>query len=343
MILEIGCIGARLFDRTINFLIPRLQMWISTDFQPKLLDLSHVDRSMHRPVPFVRSVALCIFSLGCHTKEPRPLPPTMAFAVSTSVARPFPVAEEHEDKAAAKAKLAVMNEVLSGPEHESAPHRQPFVSTCNSITFAVYTEKTHSAQDARLFGKLTNRGNASVTLIKPTEKTHSAQDARLFGKLTNRGNASVTLIKPNDGSTAGLRNPNVTWKGSVVQENQSSCGNINPLQDADIVTIAPGESVAIAWIDMAKVQNARAIYRNDPDGPLIALGGGKSDPALVSRMRKTTPCEVVSNEISYIDEGAVAYAAMVKKGIRRPCLPGDPLCEPASAPPNETPVSPKTE
>jgi hypothetical protein len=167
-----------------------------------------------------------------------------------------------------------------------------------------------------------------MTSVKVTEY---GVDAVL--ELRNGSAFYVPVALPADGSSQGRRNP--TLKFELTPNNVApamGCGNMNGASAADFVTLAAGASKKLEWAHPPTPSkpgrySLRATYQNDPQSPLSMLGdnmpGPKTDQ-LVARARKTVPCTLTSNAVSFT--WTQPAAPQDKKDKKCNCTAGDPLC-----------------
>ena len=125
-------------------------------------------------------------------------------------------------------------------------------------------------------------------------------------ELRNDAARHVPLMLTGDGSSSGRRNPTLTFDltpNDVAP--QMGCGNMNGLSASEIVFLAPGEHAKLGWVNAPTPSKPgrytlRATYRNDPTSK--DLGDNREGPEtdrLVARVRKTVPCTLVSNVVSF--------------------------------------------
>ena len=125
--------------------------------------------------------------------------------------------------------------------------------------------------------------------------------------LTNKGHEPRTIVLPGDGSTEGWRSPVITWTLTPVPRGPFiRCGNMNSLQPGEVVTLAPGDSVALGdWIrpDMSGSERrvwARMVYSNEPEIEWGESPGlDQHDPIEMAKVRASDRCRVESNEILF--------------------------------------------
>jgi hypothetical protein len=124
-------------------------------------------------------------------------------------------------------------------------------------------------------------------------------------ELVNSGDRTVTLVMPGDGSEVAWRTPVLRW--SVSPEPQPTqmarCGNINPLRPDEVFTLAPGERRRLReWVPpiygvTAGAYTVRLSYTNDPTLKWRGVELGPHDPEAMQRVRESTPCRAVSNDV----------------------------------------------
>lgn len=146
-------------------------------------------------------------------------------------------------------------------------------------------------------------------------------------ELRNSSSAHVPLMLPGDGSVSGRRNPTVTFELSPNRvEPRAGCGNMNALNAREIVFLAPGTRTKLDWLypptpSKPGQYTLRATYRNDPTSDRLGdtMPGPKADK-LIARVRKTLPCTLVSNPVTF------TWSAPERIKGACTCQPGDPLC-----------------
>lgn len=138
--------------------------------------------------------------------------------------------------------------------------------------------------------------------------------------ITNKGEKPVTLVLPGDGSESGWRTPIVNW--SVIEASSKAkhptkavpqrvlrCGNINPLKADEVFVLAPGESKELKnWIYLepfakAGKYNVVFLYANRPTLKWSGLPLGEHDAKAMERVKNSTECSLVSNEVSLTIRG----------------------------------------
>jgi hypothetical protein len=132
----------------------------------------------------------------------------------------------------------------------------------------------------------------------------------ILATITNDGKSAVTLVTPGDGSFMGRRTPRLSWLvadadgNPVVRGPLVGCGNINALRAGEVFELHPGESAdLVRWLGgpylETGVYRVRLRYENDPS---LVWGGiplGDHDAAEMKRVRASTRCNLVSNEIVF--------------------------------------------
>jgi hypothetical protein len=164
----------------------------------------------------------------------------------------------------------------------------------------------------------------SLAIVSVTKDAHGI-DAVV--ELRNASSAHVPLMLPGDGSLTGRRNPTVTFELSPNRiEPRAGCGNMNSLDPREIAFLAPHSRTKLGWLSPPTPSRSgqytlRATYRNDPKSD--QLGDNRPGPrtdALVARVRKTLPCTLVSNSVTF------TWTAPPENKTRCNCEPHDPLC-----------------
>ncbi len=125
-------------------------------------------------------------------------------------------------------------------------------------------------------------------------------------ELHNGSSAHMPLMLPGDGSGSGRRNPSVAFELSPNRvEPQLGCGNMNSLDPREIAFLAPHSRTKLGWLRPPTPSSPgqytlRATYRNDPTSDALGdnFPGPKTD-ALIARVRKTLPCTLVSNTVTF--------------------------------------------
>lgn len=140
----------------------------------------------------------------------------------------------------------------------------------------------------------------ALELRTTTPKIRLGEQPSFTAKLTNSGNRSVTVVLPGDGSVCGWRTPVLTWSPSV--KNGGRCGNINRLREKEVVTLAPGKSVDLDWLDppapgLVGKHKMSLTYENKPDLRWMGTPLGVHDPKAMEKVRSSTALKVTSNVV----------------------------------------------
>ena len=132
--------------------------------------------------------------------------------------------------------------------------------------------------------------------------------------ISNQGRDPVVLVRPGDGSDREMRSPLTKWlveplpgegdpKGilQVIMD----CGNINALRPDEIFTIAPGETETFrtnVWAVFSKPgkYRVRYVYENRPSMEWKGIVLGQHDEEAMRRVRESTSCKLISNEVVFI-------------------------------------------
>jgi hypothetical protein len=187
----------------------------------------------------------------------------------------------------------------ASPEEVEPPVPSPLATTCQGVSLVISSVTVHD---------------------------HYV-DARVA--LRNDSSQHVPLMLTGDGSSDGRRNPTLTFALSPKHiAEQAGCGNMNRLEASDFVFLAPGERRELQWAhaptpSKSGTYTLRATYENDPKSD--ALGGRAVGPKmdrLLARVRKTVPCTLVSNTVSF----TWTQPEAPKGGSACTCQAGDPLC-----------------
>lgn len=167
-----------------------------------------------------------------------------------------------------------------------------------------------------------------VSLVIRSVKVYDQYvDARVA--LHNDSSQHVPLMLTGDGSSHGRRNPTLTFALTPQHvAKRPGCGNMNRLEAADLVVLAPGERRELDWVyaptpSKPGTYTLRVTYENDPKSD--ALGDRVKGPEmdrLLARVRKTVPCTLVSNTVSFTWKQSEAP----KGASACTCQKGDPLC-----------------
>lgn len=149
----------------------------------------------------------------------------------------------------------------------------------------------------------------------PRAPIRVGDDTRFTVFIRNRGPEPVTLVEPGDGSECGWRTPIVGWSVLPVEARQqrhptepprfkgTRCGNINPLRLSEVFSLAVGEGRRLGgWIAFPMPEQAgryRVVlyYQNIPDLKISGLALGQHEQGVMDRVRRSTPCRVISSEI----------------------------------------------
>lgn len=162
-----------------------------------------------------------------------------------------------------------------------------------------------------------NNENLILTIKLKQPVVTKGKYIQISATITNKGNEPVTLVKPGDGSSYGWRTPITAL--SVLSEsdkkvshpknpklfNLPRCGNINPLRANEVVTLNKGESVKLnqwaGYKKMDKVGTYRVVfyYNNQPTLKWRGLPLGKHDEAAMKKVKASTPCKLISNEVTF--------------------------------------------
>ena len=129
-------------------------------------------------------------------------------------------------------------------------------------------------------------------------------------ELRNGSSSHVPLMLPGDGSDSGRRNPTVTFELSPNKPAPTyGCGNMNALSPREIVFLPPSSRTRLSWLTAPTPASPghytlRATYRNDPTSDRLGdnMPGPKTD-RLLARVRKTVPCTLTSNTLSFTWNG----------------------------------------
>jgi len=125
-------------------------------------------------------------------------------------------------------------------------------------------------------------------------------------ELRNDAKAWVPIMLSGDGSLGGRRNPAVTFELRPDRALPApGCGNMDPLNTKEIVFLEPGGSRALEWLRAPTPSKPgsytlRATYVNDPRSSRLGHDRpGRTRDALVARVRKTVPCSLTSNVVTF--------------------------------------------
>jgi hypothetical protein len=161
-----------------------------------------------------------------------------------------------ENEAAREKLLASLQTEENRPEAKAIDGRRPFVSRCSNLRLELKREVDPST------------GSQSLSV-----------------SIRNNGKLPVSLTSPGDGSETRRRNPSFEWRVTGTKDNRSGfCGNTNSLSEQDLLTVAPGASAPLAWVNEPGLEKSgtyflSAVYRNDPEGPLVAGVTRQAAPA----------------------------------------------------------------
>lgn len=148
--------------------------------------------------------------------------------------------------------------------------------------------------------------------------TVKAGDApAIRARLVNSADMPVLLVRPGDGSDAGWRTPVIGW--SAIRADDPSArhstgppptrgardGNINPLTAKDLIALKPGQAEALgSWtggLTFPAPGSYKVVlhYRNDPALVWKGIPLGSHDAAAMERVKRSAPCSLVSNELTF--------------------------------------------
>jgi hypothetical protein len=140
--------------------------------------------------------------------------------------------------------------------------------------------------------------------LRQLPSLNASSQPRFELALTNRGAHSLKLVLPGEGSTEGMRTPDLTWtaideEGDVIDPvNLRRCGRINPVDASEVFTLAPGATRTIsgAWMDPAGFDGGpyelSLRYKNDPSR--YALDDEREGRRALAA---TNACDVTSNTL----------------------------------------------
>jgi len=137
-------------------------------------------------------------------------------------------------------------------------------------------------------------------------------------RIRNAGLDTIELVEPGDGSGDGWRTPIMKWQVELVGGVYEApkvlpCGNTNPLRSDEVFVLNPGDSHAFStyvpgiWVTQAGTYRLRLEYENDPFLEWSGGSHGVQDPEAMRRVRRSTACMAVSNEIIVEVTGTPPY------------------------------------
>jgi len=144
---------------------------------------------------------------------------------------------------------------------------------------------------------------------EPSLESDSKKYFRLDAYIINHGKDQVKLVQPGD----GWRTPITKWSVQLLSgnENQDSnfldrngarCGNVNSLEEDDLIYLKPGEKKQLKfWYGYPDIPNVigkygiRLSYTNEPKQKWKGLGF--HDKRIMKKVKKTDKVELISNEI----------------------------------------------
>ena len=128
--------------------------------------------------------------------------------------------------------------------------------------------------------------------------------------IRNTGQQTIVLTLPGDGSESGLRTPLVSWSvrdadGRAVTQNWGARYDnlINPLRPEDVFELAPHQARELSsWIPPIFVTGPGRYkvtfhFTNDPQLSWKGITMRAHDPVTMQRVKKSTPCDVMSAPI----------------------------------------------
>lgn len=145
--------------------------------------------------------------------------------------------------------------------------------------------------------------NAKIALELKADKTtiKLGDTPRFRAELMNQGDKEVTIVQPGDGSAWGWRTPIVRWSPPL--RTGPRCGNINVLKADEVVTLKPGQRVAVSeWLHaptLAAAGTHKVVLEieNVPGHEWRGEPLGKHDPAAMEKVRRSTAFKAVSNVV----------------------------------------------
>jgi hypothetical protein len=160
-----------------------------------------------------------------------------------------------------------------------------------------------------------NAADLALFLTPPTGQIRVGDFPKFSVTITNRGSKAVTLTRPGDGSESHWRTPKIGW--SVVPTSASEqkhpksiprfsggrCGNVNSITDDEVFTLKAGSSITFSkWIDYPVFESAGTYrlvfyYQNDPRLAASGLALRPNEKSALTRMKQSTPCSLMSEEI----------------------------------------------
>ncbi len=129
--------------------------------------------------------------------------------------------------------------------------------------------------------------------------------------LVNHGREPVEVVLPGDGSIVGWRTPIIKWSvvsetGVIRQHSGGRCGNINPLELDEVVTLRSGERVSLVRYGLftprlpsSGVVSVSLSYENDPHLEWGGLAMGPHESGAMARVRASTPLSLTSNIVQF--------------------------------------------
>lgn len=163
----------------------------------------------------------------------------------------------------------------------------------------------------RLDSVATSHPKLELRVVSARSPMHLDRNRVVQAIITNRGDSPATLVMPGDGSLEAWRTPVVAW--SVLPADDPTavhtpppskpqfrcCGDLDPLTQDQLFTLRPGQSRVIARPPNFPGPGRYRIvyfYRNDPN--LRWVGIYASHPSTMQRLKHSTPCSLVSNELT---------------------------------------------
>ena len=171
------------------------------------------------------------------------------------------------------------------------------------VAAAVFGADKIATQPPKLRLAITTKNNV-VSNAKPLE---------IEAHITNLGDKPVTLVQPGDGSNCGWRTPLIGWSVRPAGDmrhpdkprmtSQARCGNINTLGPDEVFTIESGATAKFSsWVMRPNIPGRGKhtvvfYYENRPDLQWKGIPLGRHDPAAMRKVKSSTPCKLVSNEL----------------------------------------------
>lgn len=160
------------------------------------------------------------------------------------------------------------------------------------------------------------RTDLLLGISAPSLHLKTGQRPEVRAEVFNPGPEPAVLVLPGNRSDSGDRTPIITWNVKVVRQDRDPgpepirllCGNINPLRADEVFVLEQDERRELGqWVILRPfrapgIYEVQLKYENRPGLEWRGLPLGPHDPDAMERLRKSTPCVVESNVLTFYVE-----------------------------------------